>query len=58
MPAAHGLPRGPGLQPGYMTAEQQQHAIAYQNYMAQQQAARGSYPMPPQASMATHQPPP
>ena len=57
LPAQHGMGRGPPLQPSYMTAEQQQQAIAYQNFVAQQQqAARGSYPIPPQAPMATHQP--
>ncbi|KAI9883873.1 MAG: hypothetical protein M1823_004338 [Watsoniomyces obsoletus] len=51
-----GLARGPGLQPTYLTPEQQQQALAYQNYM-HHQAARGNYPpMPPQAPMATHQP--
>jgi hypothetical protein len=58
LPPQHSLPRGPALQPNYMTPEQQQQAIAYQNYMAQQQhqAARGNYPLPPQAPMAAHQP--
>ena len=58
MPAAHGLPRGPSLQPGYMTAEQQQHALAYQSYMAQHQASRANYSLPTQPSMPPHQPPP
>ena len=57
LPPQHGMGRGPPLQPSYLTAEQQQQAIAYQNFMAQQQqAARGSYSIPPQAPMATHQP--
>lgn len=57
LPPQHGgMPRGAGMQPNYLTPEQQQH-MAYQNYMAQQQqAVRGTYPMPPQAGMATHQP--
>lgn len=48
-----------GMQPGgYITEQQQRQAIAYQNYMAQQQqqVAQGSYPMPPQAGMAQHPP--
>jgi pheromone receptor transcription factor len=39
------------MHPGYMpqTVEQQQ-ALAYQNYIAQQQRG-GGYPMPPQAGI-------
>ncbi|KAI9831520.1 MAG: transcription factor of the MADS box [Phylliscum demangeonii] len=57
LPPQHpGMARAaPTMQPAYLTQEQQQH-MAYQQYLAQQQqAARGSYPMPPQANMATHQ---
>ncbi|KAI9787899.1 MAG: transcription factor of the MADS box [Peltula sp. TS41687] len=56
LPPQHaGMPRA-GMQPNYLTPEQQQH-MAYQNYIAQQQqAARTTYPMQPQAGMATHQP--
>jgi len=43
-----GMPSNPQMHPNYMSAEQQQ-AMAYQNYMAQQQ--RSSYTMPPQAGM-------
>jgi pheromone receptor transcription factor len=49
------MPQNPQMHPSYMPIEQQQ-ALAYQNYVAQQQ--RGGYPMPPQASMPqqhTHQ---
>ncbi|PSS22090.1 hypothetical protein M430DRAFT_118228 [Amorphotheca resinae ATCC 22711] len=49
--ARTGMPQGnPQMHPGYMpqTIEQQQ-AIAYQNYVAQQQ--RSGYPMPPQAGI-------
>ncbi|CZR51534.1 probable transcription factor of the MADS box family MCM1 [Phialocephala subalpina] len=40
------------MHPGYMpqTIEQQQQALAYQNYVAQQQRG-GGYPMPPQAGI-------
>jgi pheromone receptor transcription factor len=49
--ARAGMPQGnPQMHPGYMpqTLEQQQ-ALAYQNYVAQQQ--RSGYPMPPQAGI-------
>lgn len=52
-----GMPTNPQMHPGnYMSAEQQQ-AMAYQNYVTQQQRTTG-YPMPPQAGMPqqhTHQ---
>jgi pheromone receptor transcription factor len=50
-----GMPQNAQMHPNYMPLEQQQ-ALAYQNYVAQQQ--RGAYPMPPQAGMPqqhTHQ---
>ncbi|KAI9809308.1 MAG: hypothetical protein M1825_002599 [Sarcosagium campestre] len=60
LPPQHSsIPRGANMQSNYMTPEQQQHAIAYQNYVQQQQqaqAARGNYSMPPQAGMAQHPP--
>lgn len=43
-----GMPPAGMQHPGYMTQEQQQQAIAYQNYMSQQQ--RTGYSMP-QAGM-------
>jgi len=43
-----GIPQNAQMHPNYMPLEQQQ-ALAYQNYVAQQQ--RGGYPMPPQAGM-------
>ncbi|KAI9804977.1 MAG: transcription factor of the MADS box [Piccolia ochrophora] len=57
LPQHSGMPRS-GMQPNYMTPEQQQQALAYQNYVQQQQAqaARGNYSMPPQAGMAQHPP--
>jgi MADS-box transcription factor len=42
-----GIPQNAQMHPSYMPLEQQQ-AIAYQNYVAQQ---RSGYPMPPQAGM-------
>ncbi|KAI9755323.1 MAG: hypothetical protein M4579_004325 [Chaenotheca gracillima] len=59
IPPHQNMPRGtPNMQPNYgMTPEQQQQAMAYQSYMAQQQQVpRGNYPMPPQAGMAQHPP--
>jgi len=47
-----GIPPQGGMPPSYqMTPEQ---AMQYQNYLAQQQQAAGSYPMPPQQRMPTH----
>ena len=50
------MPRGAGgMQPQYMTHEQQQQ-MAYQQYMqTQHQGVGGQYPMPPQGRMQ-HQP--
>ncbi|KAI9836937.1 MAG: transcription factor of the MADS box [Sclerophora amabilis] len=60
LPQQHSMPRSTAnMQPNYgMTPEQQQQAMAYQSYMAQQQqqVPRGNYPMPPQAGMSQHPP--
>lgn len=54
------MPRGnAGIHPNYITPEQQ-HQIAYQQYMQQQQQQQsvgGQYPMPPQARMPHQQQP-
>ncbi|KAI9823465.1 MAG: transcription factor of the MADS box [Thelocarpon impressellum] len=59
LPPQHAtIARAGGMQPGYITEQQQRQAMAYQNYMAQQQqqVAQGNYPMPPQPGMAQHPP--
>jgi pheromone receptor transcription factor len=44
--------QNPNMHPGYMAPSlEQQQALAYQNYVAQQQRGGGGYPMPPQAGI-------
>jgi MADS-box transcription factor len=54
LPPQQGRPmpqQNPNMHPNYMPATiDQQQALAYQNYMAQQQRS-GGYPMPPQAGI-------
>ncbi|CAF9919450.1 transcription factor of the MADS box [Imshaugia aleurites] len=46
------MPRGGGMAPNYGMTPEQQHQMAYQQYMQNQQAGVGGhYPMPPQGMM-------
>ncbi|KAL9122589.1 MAG: hypothetical protein Q9187_000860 [Circinaria calcarea] len=42
------MPRSGGMQPQYSLTPEQQHQMAYQQYIQQQQGGVGQYPMPPQ----------
>lgn len=49
VPAQQGnMPRSGGMQPQYSLTPEQQHQMAYQQYIQQQQGGVGQYPMPPQ----------